>query len=251
MGWNADVKQIPVGISGFEGHDPAIASLSPQCIANRVADSDVLVVRRVHTQSLSAPAVADTPYLQVSLQSSLCTSTEASYVLDIIRSPSPFTLHKRDCTAAAVVREYVVHVYYIASCDDCTANDGIPTLKRVKLSGNSMTTESLAQGIADMRVDYGLDGNNDGFPDLYKKCGADATYSGPCTPTDWSNMMAVKLYLLTRNVEKSPGYNDTKVYNMGLVGALPALSVAERAYKHHVYSAPIRIVSASDARETP
>jgi len=251
MGWNADGTRVPVGVSGFEGHDAAIAALSPQCIANRIPGSDVLVVRRVGTNSLTAPAAASTPYLQVSLQSSLCTSTENTFVLDIIRSPSPFTLHKRDCAAAAVVRPYVVHIYYISSCDDCAAADGIPTLKRVELNGSSMTTASLAQGIADMRVDYGLDTNNDGFPDVYKKCGADATYTGPCAAADWANVMAVKIYLLTRNLETTPGYTDTKAYDMGLAGTLPAFSTAERAYKHHIYSSPIRLIGMADVRETP
>jgi type IV pilus assembly protein PilW len=252
LGWNSDGTLVPVGISGFEGHDAAIAALSPQCIANRVAGSDVLVVRRVGTNALAAPAAAGTPYLQVSLQSTLCTSSEAAFAFDVIRSPNPFALHKRDCASAAVVRPYVVHIYYVASCDDCAAADGIPTLKRVELAGNRMTEPvSLAQGIADMRVDYGMDTNNDGFPDEYKKCGADATHTGPCTAADWANAMAVKVYLLTRNLENTPGYDDAKTYSMGLAGTLPALGATERKFKHHVYSSPIRLVSMSNVRETP
>ena len=252
LGWDASASTIPVPVSGFEGHDTAIAGLSPQCISNRVPNSDVLVVRRTSTTALTPPPTAtNTPYVQVSQQSAGCASTEAAYVFDIVKSPNPFTLHQKDCSATAAVRQYLVHVYYVSTCDDCTANDDIPTLKRVELSAGSMVTTSLAQGINDFRVEYGIDSGNDGFPDLYRKCGASSTYTGPCTVTDWSNVAMLKVYLLTRNNDPSPGYIDTKVYDMGLSGALPAFGAAAQTYRHHVYSAPIRLTNVSEPREIP
>ena len=102
LGWNPTGTNVPVAISGYEGHDPAIAALSPQCIANRVAGSDVLVVRRAATSSMAPPpSAANTPYLQVSLQTPLCPTVEAQFVLGVVGSPSPFTLHKRDCATAS------------------------------------------------------------------------------------------------------------------------------------------------------
>ena len=192
LGWNATGTKVPVPVSGFEGHDAAIAAMSPQCISNRVAESDVLVVRRVATSTVTPPTIANTAYLQVSLQTPLCPSTEPLFAFDTVHSPNPFTLRQRDCSTAQVARQYLVHIYYVSSCDDCGSSDGIPTLKRVELTANAMTTVSLAQGISDFRVDYGLDTDNDGFPDVYKKCGADSTYSGPCTVTDWANVVTVK-----------------------------------------------------------
>ena len=252
LGWNASGTNVPVPISGFEGHDPAIAALSPQCIAHRVPNSDVLVIRRTSTTaSAPPPAAASTPFLQVSLQSALCTATEAAFVLDVPKSPSPFTLKQRDCGTASLVRQYLVHVYYVSTCDDCSANDGIPTLKRIELAAGSMTTSSLAQGVADLRVDYGLDTDNDGFPDAYKKCGASSLYTGPCTATDWANVMAIKVYLLTRNLDPTPGYVDTNTYTMGLAGALPAFGDSDRTYRHHLYTTPIRVIGQSDLRELP
>ena len=252
LGFNASTSTMPVAVSGFEGHDAAIGALSPQCITNRVANSDVLVVRRASTTLTSpAPTSGSKPYLQASLQTALCPSPEAAFVFDIPRSPTSYTLHKGDCATVTPVRQYHVHVYYVSACDDCASNDGIPTLKRVELSGNAMTTTSLAQGIADLRIDYGLDTNNDGAPDVFKKCGADSAYSGPCSAADWANVMMVKVYLLTRNVESSPGYLDDKTYDMGLVGTLPAFTGDARKYKRHVYSTPIRLVNVSDRREMP
>ncbi len=179
LGWNATGTNVPVAISGFEGHDAAIAALSPQCISNRVPNSDVLVVRRTSTTSSAPPpTAANTPFLQVSLQSALCTTRKRRSSFDIPHSPSSFTLHQKDCTAASLVRQYLVHIYYVSTCDDCTPNDGIPTLKRVELGAGSMATTSLAQGIADFRVEYGLDTGNDGFPDTYKKCGDDQRLHG-------------------------------------------------------------------------
>jgi type IV pilus assembly protein PilW len=252
LGWNAANLNVPVPVSGFEGHDPALDVLSTQCITNRVPGSDVLVVRRTSTAAAAPPpASPSVPYLQVSLQSWKCTSAEASFVLAASGSPSPFTLHQKDCATASQVRQYLVHVYYVASCDDCGSNDGIPTLKRVDLGAGTMNAISLAQGIADMRVEYGLDTGSDGFPDEYRKCGASSAYTGPCTAADWANVMAVKVYLLTRNMEPTPGYVDRKTYTMGMAGVLPAFSGAEAGYKHHVYEAPIRVIGQSDLRELP
>jgi type IV pilus assembly protein PilW len=252
LGWNATTSSVPVAVSGFEGHDSAIAALSPQCISNRVPNSDVLVVRRTSTTSAAPPpGVANAPFLQVSLQSSGCTTTEAAFVLDIVRSPSPFALHQRDCTTASPVRRYYVHIYYVSTCDDCASNDRIPTLKRVDLGEGAMTTSSLVQGIADFRVEYGLDTNNDGAPDVYQKCGSSSAYGGPCTAADWANVMTVKVYLLGRNLETTQGYVDRKTYTMGLSGTLPAFGDSERGYRHHVYSAPIRVNGQSDFREIP
>ncbi len=112
-----------------------------------------------------------------------------------------------------------------------------------------MTTMSLAQGIADLRVDYGLDTTKDGAPDTYVKCGATAAYTGPCSAADWANVMTVKVHLLTRNIEATPGHVDSKTYALGLSGPLPALSAAERRFKHHVYESPIRVIGPSDRRE--
>ncbi len=252
LGWSAIGLKVPVPISGFESHDPAIDALSPQCINHRAANSDILVVRRAATSMLTPPPTAsNTPYLQVSLQMPFCASAEPLFVLDIPQTPDAFTLHQRDCVTPAVVRRYLVHIYYVSTCDICAANDGIPTLKRVELDGGGMTTSSLAQGITDFRVDYGLDTNYDGFADVYRKCGASSTYSGPCTAIDWANVTAVKVYLLARNVAPTPGYVDSKTYDMGLSGALPAFGDADKSYKRHLYSAPIRVMGPSDQRELP
>jgi type IV pilus assembly protein PilW len=252
LGWSAIGPKVPVPISGFESHDPALAALSPQCINHRAANSDVLVVRRTATSALTPPLTAsNTPYLQVSLQTPRCASGEAAFVFDTPQTPSAFTLHQRDCVTPAVVRRYLVHVYYVSTCDNCAANDGIPTLKRVELSAGSMATSSLAQGITDFRVDYGLDTNYDGFPDVYQKCGASGAYSGPCTAADWANVTVVKAYLLARNAAPTPGYVDSKTYVMGLSGALPAFGEGDKPYRRRLYSAPIRVMGPSDQRELP
>lgn len=251
LGWDAIGVKVPVGVSGYEGHDPAIDALTCIPAANRVPNSDVLVVRRTSTKP-SAPTT-NTPFLQVSLQATPCTTAEAAFV--VASPPSSFPLHKKDCTGTSLVRQYLVHIYYVSTCDVCTpASDGIPTLKRVELGTGGMTQPiSLAQGIADFRVEYGLDSGNDGFPDAYRKCGATSAYGGPCAAADWANVMTVKVYLLTRNLEPTQGYADTKSYAMGLSGTLPAsdFSAAERAYKHHVYASPIRVTGQSDLRELP
>lgn len=93
----------------------------------------------------------------------------------------------------------------------------------------------------------------DGTPDRYKRC----TDADPCTALELANTVAVKLYVLVRSRDTTPGYTDTKTYCLGELandGTCPAASrvaAANDAYKRHVFTSSVRLINTSGRRETP
>jgi type IV pilus assembly protein PilW len=75
------------------------------------------------------------------------------------------------------------------------------------------------------------------------------------------NVVAVKLYVLARNLQETAGYEDTKEYclespevDSGADCSADALfqpDVNEKKYKRHLFSSTIRLVNVSGRRETP
>ena len=98
----------------------------------------------------------------------------------------------------------------------------------------------------------------DGAPDEFNRC----TSSQPCGVDQLANVVAVKIYLLVRAPEASPGYTDGKSYTLGGSGVEDAAgtsvspysytpSGAAQAYQRHVYSTMVRLNNVSARRETP
>ena len=255
---------VPVAIHGYAGADALPASCAT-VVTNRLAGTGVLIVRRVSTKSTAPAAALGYPYLQ----GSNCADSTIDTVPFVFETDkTKFTLTQRDClsTNLAPVNEYLVHIYYVSSCSDCTANDGIPTLKSAEFKGGVFTTSSLVEGIENMQLDYGIDMDGDGAVDCYT--------SNPTAPPDtevkpalfpasacpqttipydwtvvtnnWSNVMAVRVNLLARNLQPSTGWTDNKIYGMGLTGTIAATN---DAYKRHAYSSVARLYNISGQRE--
>jgi type IV pilus assembly protein PilW len=266
---------VPVGIFGYS--DVAAA---PACVANRKAGTDIIVLRRASTTMLKVDANEDNAldtdttteegtagisvaslgkghYLQVSNCSDA--PAEISYVL--AKDPTKFTLHTvkpvgtpPSCIngGRAPVRQYIVRIYYVATCNICSPSDNIPTLKMVELTPaatvcsvtgtvdcGTMETRSIAEGIENIQFEYGVDTTSDGTPESYATAPAVA---------DWQNVMAVKIFLLARNTETSPGHIDTKRYSLASDGTLLGTAAFGDSYKRHVYVATARAVNIANRR---
>ncbi len=275
MGFTAG--NVPVGIRGYPD-GTATSGVEPTCVTNRKAGTDILVVRRVSTAQLKVDANEDntldanvtkddgtTGALLSSLgggyhlQVSNCAG-ETPYVLT--KDPAGFVLHglKPSGTpplcangARSPVRQYFVRIFYVATCNDCTGSgDGIPTLKMVELTSGtsscmsnsatscgSMVTRSIAEGIENLQFEYGIDSDSDGTVN---------TYSAAPALADWSNVISVKVYLLARNTETTPGYIDTKTYSLASDGTTLTGTPFNDAYKRHVYAATARAINIANRR---
>lgn len=183
------------------------------------------------------------------------------------------------CTDASVEfeekRKFVSNIYYIRNYA-VREGDGVPTLMRSQLGIfdtvlEHKTAEPLIEGVEGFRVEFGVDSlsdsgaavnhaaaiiwanasnkvspinRGDGSPDgTYVHCRT----ATPCTVAQLVNATAVKIYVLVRSENLTPGYIDSKTYNLGST----TLGPFSDGYKRHLFSQTIRLTNVSTRRETP
>lgn len=240
---------MAIAVQGY-----ADASTLADCgVVNVVAKSDVLVVRHANT-CVAGPGCdggADTgPHIQISA----CRTEappEPAYLLDgkAVLDARPTKIRKKNCATTADARKMVVNIYYVAN------SGGVPTLMRVSFANGAYgAPQPLVDGIEGFRVEFGVDnlGSNglpisatnppDGNADQYVSCPA-----AGCTVAQLANVVAVKLHLLSRNVDPTSGYVDNKSYSLGPLAVAAPLD----NYKRHVFTTTVRLVNPSSRREVP
>lgn len=255
---------LPIFVQGYYDYTgtPALS-----CLPTDVkAGSDILVVRRagacpVNINDPDCPSlISGDAYFQASgcgNASELGSGNSGTYyVLDV----TGFSLHELDCTTAAPIYPYEVHIYFVATEDK--PGDGIPTLKRVDLdlADGGFTTITIAEGIEQMKIDYGLDNPGStptGTPTVFTP----APYSyGGCSGAGclayWRNTAAAQIYVLARNVSATPGYAagsaPQKTFFLGTdsAGNPQSFGPFTDGYKRHVYEAEFRLNNIA-GRNTP
>jgi type IV pilus assembly protein PilW len=244
---------------------PAASTLEA-CVKNHKPGTDVLVVRRVDPDMSAvqtgvnidlAKTTAGQVYLQTGMDSATGTQLDSRLGVgaDAATNATTFPLKKKDKVSVANLRKLVVHIYYISKCSveisgSCTGADNgspIPTLKRVELGesgGNpTLSKATIAEGIENLQVDYGVDSApaapaQDGFAD-----GADVKASALAFGT-WPDVMTAKIHLLARSTEKTAGFVDDKSYALGT----NAVAAANDGYHRHVFVQSVRLVNPSSRR---
>ena len=231
------------------------------------ANSDVLLVR--HAQNCVAGVgncEADTAG-KLYFQTSQCEG-EARYVL----ADTGFTLHKRNCTTLAEKRKFINNIYYLRNYA-FAPGDGIPTLMQSSydLAGGSLNQQpavAMIEGVEAMRFELGVDNISDSgaavnfaqavtwasasiknSPTNRGDGAADSlcTSATPCNLSSMVNAVQVKVYLLVRDLESSPGYSSDKTYSL----AGRTYGPFSDAFKRHLYTTTVRLSNISGRRETP
>lgn len=252
---------------------PVCAAAAGDPVENPRGNSDVLVIRYAEKCTddclTVSPLVAGRLYFQAErCGDELPDTLAAAYRLD----QTGFTLQTVACTPGVLsdIREFVSHIYYVRDIN------GLPTLMRSRMdfAGGAVAhqpAEAMIEGIESMRVEYGVDNvsdsgaavnyasavvwadpenlnsptnRGDGVPDAaYIRC----TAAVPCTADQLMNAVSVKLHLLVRADTATPGYVDTKTYNLGGT----SLGPFNDNFKRHVFTQTIRLTNVSSRRETP
>jgi type IV pilus assembly protein PilW len=241
-----------------QGYDSPASGSVPSCVSHYKSGTDILVIRRADPDSaaLETANVTDFTKLtngQVYIQTGLVAATgNFSYILKAgsASNAADFTLKKKDLATTATVRRFLVHIYYVSTCSvpagsSCTNGDGgnpIPTLKMVELTSSGWNTVTIAEGIENMQLDYGKDIDGDGIPNSVDLSGNTTNFANAA---DWTNAMSVKIHLLARSPELTPGYVDDKTYSLGTGGTIAATS---DGYKRHVFTQTVRMVNPSARR---
>jgi type IV pilus assembly protein PilW len=83
-------------------------------------------------------------------------------------------------------------------------------------------------------------------PDVYRRC--DPACDQPADTLDLMNVTSVKLYIIARSREATPGYTDTKTYVAGAAGNVGPFN---DGFKRHLYSTTVRLPNVSGRRERP
>ncbi|MDZ7595933.1 MAG: PilW family protein [Thiobacillus sp.] len=235
-GWNAasNANMLGVPVLGYgSGTVPALCTT----VSGAQANSDVLVVRHANTciaGSTGCDGGTGDQYLQVS-RCSTSAPPEASYVIGAdYTNATTFPLRNKDCGATIADRRKIVsNIYFISN----------NTLMRSAfVNGAHQTAQPLVDGIEALRFEYGIDSTGDGSPDSYLS-------SAPTTLLQLANIVAVKVHVLARNLEATPGYVDSKSYQLGATSY--TVPTADVGFKRHVFSTTVRLVNPSGRREMP
>jgi type IV pilus assembly protein PilW len=225
---------LSLPVLGYDNVDSAtLGSSAIDCLGSGTAvpGSDIVVVRRASTCADGSAGCTRLEPGGLALQASSCNgaselggmNTANYFKFAEFPGSSTFNLRQRDCTTPAPIFRYIVRIYFIAPNDK--DSDGIPSLKRLELGPGGRFTSSdaitIAPGIENLQVEWGLDTNDDGSADLYatdpdRYC---ATAS-PLVPGGicWTLPVSAKIHLLARNLDASPGHEDRRQYLLGKAG---------------------------------
>jgi type IV pilus assembly protein PilW len=260
-------------------------SVCASLVVSPKSNTDVLFVR--HTETCTAGSADCMPLDQGNLYFQLESCGDAvpspAYAMSPYASATVGTDFPRQarsasapspaCTSAAL-RKFDSSLYYIRNFAD-TAGDGIPTLVRSQLGVSSGTlahqvAQPLIEGVEGFRVEFGIDNvsrsgapampasaiawaashpteptnRGDGVPDgSFIRC----TTALPCTAAQLMHVVAVKLYILVRSENATPGYTDTKTYQLGST----TLGPFGDGFKRHLFSQTLRLTNVAARRETP
>mgnify|MGYP001091172412 CR=1 FL=1 len=260
---NTSAVTVPLPVYG-----PALATTPlaclPAALPNMAAGTEVLTVSYV-SGDISATANGNDYYVQ----RSGCETDSKPLVYS--KTAADFTLHTKAAVAggtcstspAAELRKYVMRSYYVATCDVCSGAgaDTTPTLKMAEFVNGAIQTSSLVTGIQDVHYSYGVDLDNNGSPDCYADNPSDiSAVPASCTTavtdtaypwttsatTNWANVTAVRISLLSRNLDSTASWTDTRTYDLGRAAADGPYN---DHYKRHVYGTVARIWNTGGQRE--
>ena len=187
------------------------------CITGALAGTDILVVKHVRAQPLTdgprdssdpnnpthGDGVIDTPHGLQAEKTYVISNNVVGRLFDGADTQPSIGLGGQIPSGSAW--EYQYEVFYIRDAE-------IPQLSRMSLHWNGtdmeLQSEDVAEGVENLRVLLGFDGDGDGEVDTYK----DAAY---ITANDkWSDVESLEVYLLVRSAEADAQYVDEKDYSI-------------------------------------
>lgn len=186
------------------------ASTAFPCVtaSEHVPGTDVIAVRRVAGAEAPAAGTADHVYLRTNGTLGLLyrEPVAAPPAVDV---PPPFTEW-----------EYRASIYFVRNYSRAPG-DGIPSLCRL-VFGTGVAVpvpEVLAYGIENLQVEYGLDGDGDGEPNVY--------LSNP-TLEQMQTAVSAQISILARSAERNAQYTNDKTYS---IGNAPDYTPADNFYR--------------------
>lgn len=235
MGWNAATGQVPLPVEGGTTLPVGWACGT----LNRKAGTEYLVIRYA---SPAATTPAGSTASVVSLQANGCMDATTAFAFATGGNAANFPLTQQDCTTAMPVRELRTRLYFVATCGVCSPSDNIPTLKVLERRAGTLTESIVADGVEDLRVEYGLDTSGDGVID---------SYTTAPTTAQLKDLVAMRVRVVARTTETVAGFVDGKT--IGGEGGLPDFTPAstDLAYKRKAFVELVSLPNIAGPREQP
>lgn len=171
--------------------------------ANHVDNTDILVVRHSEANHESTPGSSDN-------QNRLFIYTIVSYGAklglgsDIATEWSNFS-GQPEKVYGRYIYPYYTDIYYIRPWTNSAAeNPATPSLVRQRMDGSNVSTEVMVSGIEFMKVELGVDSNDDSQVDKYLS---------PSAVSNWSKVMLARLAIVARSRSQDATV-DTTTYHM-------------------------------------
>lgn len=234
LGWSAAPITVPLPLEGRSGSGDV-----PSCVTSHQDATALLVLHRLSTERTAVASVAGGGAF---VQTSQCAVDPFMPPLVISSSQADFFLQNLACDTINPVRRYLSRIYYVASCSDC-ARDTIPTLKRLEYRDGALQETALAEGIEEIQFEYGFDTDGNGVPDEFLTA-LDGVEDSAAN--DWSNVMAVRVWVLSRTTEETRGYTDVKTYQLGAHGTRGPFN---DLFKRRVHTTTVRLNNPAGWRE--
>lgn len=215
-------------------------TLSASCAVPK-SGSEFLAVRRASSCPLGTSGTAcATATSNFYLQVNACfdpgdSSAPLPGELDLSTVISDLDYMPRSCDSleSAPRYQFLSRVYYV---------NGSDVLVRAELNRADSTSDyeetELVEGVETMRFEYGVDTDGDGQVDLHT-----ATPVG----VQWADVAMVRVSMVIRNLQSSPGFSDTKTYVVG--GEAYTVPTAFQDHKRQVYTRTVSIRNVAGRRE--
>jgi type IV pilus assembly protein PilW len=188
----------------------AMANAAYSCInaGELQPGTDVVAIKRVAGAESTAPLAANAVYLRSNCTVGILYREPLG--VPAVPVPAPFTEW-----------EYRPSIYYVRNFA-AVPGDNVPTLCRKVLifaAPPTMDTECLATGIEDLQVEFGLDTDADGQPNIF--------LPNP-TLAQMQTAISARIYVLARSSEFDVQYTNDKTYT---ISNAPAYTPADNFYR--------------------
>ena len=207
----------------------AVDSSELSCINNPLAGTDILQVKFLQGRQLQVEAGAN--QTQSDENYFIAEQESARFVRGVI-DPATVNLN-------ASIWPYSHHSYYISEQTYTVNNKSItvPALMRKRLVGNSMTTETIMEGVENMRFVFGLDTTSDSRVDTYRSI-------DDMSIAQWENqkgILTVQVFLLIRALQPDPGISiKNQTYILGEDPNSRTLTLSDN-FRRTVFTTTIRL----------
>ena len=211
VGGGANNASFPVSVGAFRtlwGVNVVNADVMG-CIDDAKVGSDLIQLKRAIADADLNPVPPTAPLTIADLDN------ERYYINSNSNNAAIFAGNAAAIPAVNIGRiwEYQHHVYYIR--EDSHGTNTIPVLMQGRLQNddNAMFFDIMVEGIEQMRFMYGVDTTNDGSVNAY--ISASNMLQNYWDSANNTRVLAVKVYILARDILPDRKYTNDNVYQMG------------------------------------